>query len=814
MKAVIMAGGEGTRLRPLTCNRPKPLVPVAGKPVMEHITSLLKSHGIYDIAVTLQYLPDTISEHFGDGGLSGVKMRYYIENKPLGTAGSVRNAESFLDDTFMVISGDALTDIDITKAVQFHMERESMATLVLKRVDIPLEYGVVVTDSDGRIIRFLEKPGWGEVISDTVNTGIYILSPEIFKYYEANMVFDFSRDLFPILLRDNKRMFGYVAEDYWCDIGDINAYIQANFDALDRKVKAEIPGKEIAEGIWIGQDTSIDKNVRLEAPCVIGSGCRIRDGSIIGGYSIIGDNTSIAQRSSIKRSVIWRNSNIGSNVQLRGSIICSRAHLGSGVSTFENAVVGENSKIGERTIIRPDVKIWPGKSVGQGLEVESNIVWGSGAGRQLFGNRGVSGTVNIDMTPEFAAKLGASFGAVIKNRGIIGVGCDGSASSAMIKNALVSGLMSSGVHVNDYNALLLPSMRSAVRFYKLDGGIYAGACNRGSQRLTLDFIDKTGSSINRAIEKKIENVFVRDDFARCEGDCLKGVTEIKGFQDIYIKNVINEMKSNRLDFNILLNESSALVTDVVRDLLTELGCSVKCIGIGRELPEGLPDMGHFCRYVKSNGFDLGVSIEDSCEKMLLVDSTGKLLTEDVFIALISLILFRKLSGGTVVVPVSASQAIDTIADKYHGNVVRTKTSTSDIMGRLLGRDAKEELLEQFSMHFDAVAGLVKVLDFLNVNGSSLHDIVGMLPEIHMRRQEVECSWDKKGKVIRKLIQEHSGSRMDTLEGVKVYDERGWVLVLPDSERPLCRVIGEGASEEFAEELTNIYVRKIREISRS
>jgi mannose-1-phosphate guanylyltransferase/phosphomannomutase len=210
---------------------------------------------------------------------------------------------------------------------------------------------------------------------------------------------------------------------------------------------------------------------------------------------------------------------------------------------------------------------------------------------------------------------------------------------------------------------------------------------------------------------------------------------------------------------------------------------------------------------------MGVSIEDSCEKMLLVNSNGMLLTEDVFIALISMILFRKLGGGTVVVPVSASQAIDTIAEKYHGNVVRTKTSTRDIMGRLLGRDAKEELLEQFTMNFDAVAGLVKLLDFLTVNGSSLREMVAMLPRIHMHRQEVECGWDKKGKVIRRIIQEHSGKKIDTLEGVKIYDEKGWVLVLPDSEKPLCRVIGEGASEEFAEELTNIYVRKVREISR-
>ncbi len=814
MKAVVMAGGEGTRLRPLTCSRPKPMVPVAGKPVMEHITSLLKSYGIYDIAVTLQYLPDLISEHFGDGRAHGVRMRYYIENKPLGTAGSVRNAEGFLDDTFLVISGDALTDIDIAKAVQFHRDREAMATLVLKRVDVPLEYGVVVTDNDGRIIRFIEKPGWGEVISDTVNTGIYILSPEIFNFYGSNEVFDFSKDLFPILLRENKRMYGYITDEYWCDIGDINAYMQANYDVLERKVKAGISGREISDGIWIGEDTFIDRNVRLEAPCVIGSGCHIRDGSVIGSYSVIDDNTVIAARSSIKRSVVWKNSDIGSDVQLRGSIICSRAHLETRVSAFEGSVIGEHSNIGERAIIRPGIKIWPFKSVGQGMEVESNIIWGTRTGRQLFGNRGVSGTVNIDMTPEFSAKLGASFGAIMKKREIVGVGCDGSTAAEMIKNALISGLISSGVHVNDYKTLLLPAMRSAARFYRLDGGIYVSTGNGSKHRLTLDFIDKSGSSINRTVERKIESIFLRDDFARCEGDCLKGITEIQGFQDFYIKSIINGMKSDRLDFKVLVRQGSETGTNIIKQLLLELGCSVETVDIGGNQADPISDIGHFCKYVKDGSFDIGVSIEDSCEKMLLVDSTGKLLTEDIFIALISLVLFKKLSGGTVVVPVSATQAIDRIADEYHGNVIRTKTSQSDIMGRLLGREAKEELMEQFSMNFDAIAGLAKLLDFMTVNRSSLHELVGMLPEIHMHRKEVECSWDAKGKVIRKIIQEHSGDRMDTLEGVKVYDERGWVLVLPDAERPVCSVIGEGASEEFAEELTNIYARKIREISRS
>jgi len=814
MKAVIMAGGEGTRLRPLTCNRPKPMVPAAGIPIMEHIVSLLKNHGIVDIAVTLQYLPDHISEYFGDGDPFGVRMRYYVEHKPLGTAGSVKNAEEFLDDEFLVISGDALTDIDLSDAVSFHREKDAMATLVLKRVDIPLEYGVVITDHDGRIIRFLEKPGWGEVFSDTVNTGIYILSPDIFRYFEKDRVFDFSKDLFPALLKDDRRMYGYITEDYWCDIGDINAYLQANYDILDKKAKVFVPGSEIKSGIWIGPGTRVEETAVIEPPCIIGAGCHIGDSSVIGSHTVIGDNCTIGERSSIKRSIIWKNSTIAGEVQLRGSIVCSRSYLGQGVSAFEGSVVGEFSNVGGRTLIRPSVRIWPGKSIGECTEVESNIVWGSKTGRQLFGYRGICGTVNIDITPEFAAKVGAAFGAAVKNRGVIGVSCDGTSASSMIRNALISGLLSSGVHVNDYKTILLPALRSAARFYRLDGGIHASMCSGGGMRLSLDFIDKTGSNIDRQLERKIETIFLRDDFARCEGDCLKGVTEIPGYNDFYLGSILNEIKSESFDFKIALCGRSEQVMAAVAGLLKNKGCNVTRLTEADDLSASGTEAAHLCRMVKNGGFDLGVMIEDSGEKMLLVDSHGRLVTEDMFIALITMVMFMKIGSGTVVVPFSASQAVDMIADKYKGSVIRTKTSPKDLMGRLLGREAGEELLEQFTMHFDAAAGLMKLLDFMAASKTSLHEMMDMLPDIHMHRQEVECRWDAKGKVIRKIIQENYGNKIETLEGVKVYNDKGWVLVLPDAERPLCSVIGEGYSEEFAEELTNLYVRKVREISRS
>lgn len=281
MKAVVMAGGEGTRLRPLTCNLPKPMVPVMNKPVMEYALRLLREIGITEIAVTLQYLPEHIKAYFGDGSEWGVNLHYYEEETALGTAGSVKNAEDFLDETFIVVSGDALTDFALGEAVEFHRSRKALATLVLTRVESPLEYGLVLTEPSGAVARFLEKPSWGEVFSDTVNTGIYILEPEILQYIPPDTVFDFSRELFPKLLRDKQGIFGCVLSGYWCDIGNCDMYYQVHLDILDGKVKIEIDGSR--QGlVWIGSGAFVSPEAVVQGPSYIGPGSEIRPGAFFG----------------------------------------------------------------------------------------------------------------------------------------------------------------------------------------------------------------------------------------------------------------------------------------------------------------------------------------------------------------------------------------------------------------------------------------------------------------------------------------------------------------------------------------------------
>src|SRR3954462_1127243 len=237
-----MAGGEGTRLRPLTANQPKPMMPIANRPMMEHIVELLKEHGFDDIVVTVAFLANTIRNYFGDGSEFGVRMVYATEETPLGTAGSVRNAMQHLTERFLVISGDVLTDIDLSAIVKFHEEKGALATIGLAHVENPLEFGIVITKEDGSIERFLEKPTWGQVFSDTINTGIFVLEPEIFDYIEADQPVDFSSEVFPALLEEGKPLYGAVATGYWEDVGTLDAYVRAHQDVLDGRVTIDVPG--------------------------------------------------------------------------------------------------------------------------------------------------------------------------------------------------------------------------------------------------------------------------------------------------------------------------------------------------------------------------------------------------------------------------------------------------------------------------------------------------------------------------------------------------------------------------------------------
>ena len=450
MRAVLMAGGSGTRLRPLTCDLPKPMVPILNRPIAEHIINLLKRHGITEIITTLHYLPDVMRDYFQDGSDFGVQMTYAVEeDQPLGTAGCVKNIAELLDDTFLVISGDSITDFDLKDAIAFHKAHRSKATLILTRVPNPLEFGVVITDENYRISRFLEKPSSSEIFSDTVNTGIYILEPEVLNYLPENQESDFSKDLFPLLLEEGEPMFGYIADGYWCDVGHLDAYREAQYDGLFRKVKLDFAYDERMPGIWIGQNTYLDPTAQIEAPAMIGSNCRIGARVLIEGGTVIGDNVTVGADANLKRPIVWNGAIIGEEAHLRACVIARGTRVDRRAHVLEGAAVGSLSSIGEEAQISPGVRVWPSKKVEPGAILNINLIWGQTAYRNLFGQRGVSGLANIDITPEFAVKLGAAYGSTLKSGSHVTVSRDQRTISRMVSRSLIAGLMSVGVNIQN-----------------------------------------------------------------------------------------------------------------------------------------------------------------------------------------------------------------------------------------------------------------------------------------------------------------------------------------------------------------------------
>ena len=373
MKAVIMAGGKGTRLRPLTSRQPKPMVPIVNTPCMEHIVNLLKDHGFEDILATLEFMPEVIQEYFGDGSGWGVRMEYSVEEEPLGTAGSVKFAEDWLTERFVVISGDALTDVDLRSAVAFHEERGAEATLVLKEVDDPSEFGIVVVEDDGRVSGFLEKPDEEEVFSHTANTGIYILEPSVLKDIPEGQEYDFAEELFPKLLEEGRSMYGYVMEGYWEDIGNIEQYMSAQKDVLDGKARGiRLPGEKLREGVYVGRGTQVDED-QLEAPVVLGDNVWLSSSARVGPYSVLGPNVSVEAGASVERSTVAEGSSIGEEAELDGALIGRACRIEARVRLREGSALGDGVSVGEEATISPGASVYPDEFIQSGTEIIEDV---------------------------------------------------------------------------------------------------------------------------------------------------------------------------------------------------------------------------------------------------------------------------------------------------------------------------------------------------------------------------------------------------------------------------------------------------------
>jgi len=355
LKAVIIAGGLGTRLRPLTYNIPKPIVPVANRPFILHQIELLKQHGITEIILSLHYLTEEIRAVLGDGRKFGVKLYYSLEKQALGTGGAVKNAEEYFvdEDLLLVFNGDVLTDINLAQVIAFHKKNKARATLTLTRVADPTAYGLIVTDKHGVVSQFIEKPSWEQVsnvkkigTADTINAGLYALDPKVFRNIPAGVEYSFERQLFPGLLEKGELVCGFISDRYWIDIGKPNQYRQAHEAIMRNEVTARVLGTRVDNRAWIGEHARIAKSAKLLGPSIIGQKVVIGDETKIKDYTVLGDRVQVGKDSVLTNTIIWEGTKVGSHVSLDGCII------GYDCVIEDFAAIGPGVVLADRTVIK------------------------------------------------------------------------------------------------------------------------------------------------------------------------------------------------------------------------------------------------------------------------------------------------------------------------------------------------------------------------------------------------------------------------------------------------------------------------------
>lgn len=812
MKAVLMAGGEGTRLRPLTVNTPKPLVPVCGIPVMEHMISLLKKHNITDIVVTLHYLADEIISYFGNGRDLGVNIEYSIEDEPLGTAGSIKKIADRLKEPFLIVSGDAVADFDFTEFVRFHNEKKSKASIILKKVENPLEFGIVITSKDSSIKKFLEKPTWGEVFTDTVNTGIYCLDPEVLDLMEDGKVYDFSKNIFPAMMEKEMPLYGCVLDGYWCDIGNIEQYRQSACDIFNGKVRVRIPGKEVSPGIFIGENTYVHPDASLSNNVVIGRNCRIGKDVQIKDFVSIGDNCVISPGTIVERSIIWRNAYIGKDSVISGTIMGQGAVTKEKVRTNDGAIVGDRCFLGTSSSVNANVKIWPDKKIEAGAVVSLSLIWGGRWTGSMFGNDGIGGLANIEITPEFALKLGSAFGSFLDKGSVVNTSRDDHPASRMINRAIICGLVSSGIDVSDIRVVPSAVARKITALGFASGGVHVRMKPYDPNSVFIEFFDSRGINISKADERKIENYFAREDFRRSTGSGVGRIEfpprTIENYSASFLKCL--DIKSiSESSFKIVIDYGSSSASEVFPYILGKLGCETVSINSyidpeRESIYSKQTQLAQLSKVVTTLKANAGIYIDADSESFFLIDEKGRVVRGNRLLVLMAYFIAKTHEKPLIAVPSSAPSCINKMMWNIGGEIVRAKSGRQALMEVSMeknvlfaGNDRGAFIFPEFNSGFDSLFAFAKILEMMSISGISIAEAFDSLPEFHIAKADVECAFSDKGSIMSNFYEYCDTHPFSASDGIKIFFAKSWGLIVPDKTEPVLHLAAEAETDEKA-----------------
>ena len=833
MKAVIMAGGFGTRLRPLTMNIPKPMVPVVNIPIMHRIVNLLKKYEITDIIALVYYYPDVIMNYFKDGKDFGVKISYVKAEADFGTAGSVRNAAELIgDEEFVVISGDVLTDVDISKAIDYHFDKKSKATIVITRVKNPLPYGIVIVKDTGEISRFLEKPSWGEVFSDTINTGIYILNPSVLEFVPYKQEFDFSKNLFPILLEKKLPFYGFITESYWRDIGTLTDYLEAHLDCLSGVVRVEIKGKKIKTDkatIYIGENSEVGDFEKFSGVVVIGDNTKIGKNTKIVN-SVIGSNCEIGDECEIVDTVIWDRVKIKKRAKLTLDVIGYDCIIGEMAEINENVFISDHCVIGSEAKLMSNIKLWPWKVVEDGSILSKSLVWEDKWLKELFTESRVSGISNIEMTPEFGAKLGAAFGAFLGQGKTVLVSRDADNVSRMMNRALICGLISAGLDVDDLRIASIPMVRHELRSGRYAGGLHVRKSPVYKNQTDIIFFDSNGMDLPVNKAKAIERLFLGEDFPRVPYDKVGSINFPVRVTEGYVEKFLSSLNIELIrkqNFRIVIDYSNGVAVSILPNILGQLGCKVVSLNayldpskLTRDESEFKKAIDELAQIVTSIRYDIGFMLNPGAERIWVVDENGRFISNDRLLSVVVKLFLEAYSGNVkkIAVPITATSEVDLIAREYGVEVLRTKNSHYGMMEaalkdqeiKFVGGTKGGFIFPEFLFASDGMFAISKILELMSITGSKIGEIEKTLPKLFLKQKTLVCPRDLKGKVMRLATLETEGYKRQLIDGVKIFiDNLTWLLILPDRQKSEIHIFAESDKEEKVDDLIETFSEKIK-----
>lgn len=764
MKAIVMAGGKGTRLRPLTIERPKPMVRLFDKPVLEYILRLLKKHGVTDVCLTLGYMSESVREYVESNDF-GMNIECRTEKEPMGTAGGVKACEDFIGgEDFIVISGDAMCDFDLTECMEKHKGKNAEATIVLCSREDPLEYGLVVTGRGDRVESFAEKPPWENVCTDCINTGVYILSPSVLSDIPDGEPYDFGKDLFPKLLSSGRRLFGVKTDGYWCDIGSPEALVECMADMLDGKMDIEFSAPQIRHGVW--SEAEIPEEITVLPPVFIGKGVTFGKGVKIGPYAAIGENSRVSVGSSVVRSIA-DGASVGERTSVTGAILCHKVKIGRDSAVEEGAVIGDGTLVSNRCYISRGVKIWPGKTVPEGSRIRENIVTGLCKGAPAFGgNATISGEFNLAITPEMCVSLGSAMG---EKR--VGISSCGGEAAQVLAAAIECGARASGAEVVRLDCQFPSCASYSAERFNLPVSAMVRQIGANGEIMFFEGCLPMG----RERQRKIEAAF-SGELKRATTENAGMVSNVSGTLLAYVASAAKQAVGVHAMPKVWAGGTGS-ANRALRQALCEAGCTVT------ERKKGVPAF-----TVSADGFSLTAYDED-----------GKSLSPDKITVLCALGEFEN-GEGQVAVPYSAPAALEILASAMGGKVLRLERD---------GEKAKKLYARQTFMR-DGIFAAVYLCACMSKRGESLAEMASRIPGFFTVTREVAVRTDR-AKAMRIMAESCAEMAMEMCGGLKIDTEAGTVHINPSAVGNALFISSEGKDEKTAEKLCRDFEQRARKI---